>query len=734
MISLLESLEATPRPFLLAICRQRNIRVSSSARKAELVGLLHRQLPNPAQLKRVGQSLTASEQAILQALIIAGGSLAPRHLSPNERLESARQILLIRQQKSRPLSPVERLRLLGIIFPDKAGGRVYLPPEILALLRAVPGLAPAAVPLATAPPPQQGLISAIDATIHDLTALLAVVHKERPKLLHRVWLSPRYLKEWAACNVIPPAHPQARSALQTERRRFLHYLALQAHFLEPGQTLSLTPAAWAWLKADGLEQRQALWQAWLKPETALWQTFKLQGYRWLTVPARLIADVVACLPYLDDPTGLNTPLPHHLTPAQFAEVVTLLKPHLRDQVPFHLSDGVAELIKTIEALLLGPLLWLGAIARQPGQPEFYLSLTDQGRAWLGLKATPAIPAAKPYQLTGQYQPNLLDSTLTLTPSGFPPQPYHQLLARQLGEGAGSDEGQTITATSFITALHQGWPAPGLISDLAQMIGRPLAQPEKALLHSWAEKSAVAVIRYLPVLETTDPELITRLAQTKRGRDHVVRTLSSRTVVIDGTRVEQLTRRLTEQEGVPPQVQMPTPVERATGPTATAQLYLTWRVYQALGDYLELPTPAASPLYPNLAQELDPINLAAIETSVAQTVANLQDALIGRVAYPAWPEAGLPVAESQAVIEQALVSGAWLTLEYFALSTETITRRTVEPYRLEWRGDIAYLVGFCQRAQAERVFRLDRVRRMELKDDEGKIGSILPVQLLPEKIG
>ncbi|MFC1975318.1 WYL domain-containing protein [Chloroflexota bacterium] len=35
-------------------------------------------------------------------------------------------------------------------------------------------------------------------------------------------------------------------------------------------------------------------------------------------------------------------------------------------------------------------------------------------------------------------------------------------------------------------------------------------------------------------------------------------------------------------------------------------------------------------------------------------------------------------------------------------------RQVEPYRLEWRSDTPYLVGFCHLAQAERVFRVDRI--------------------------
>jgi hypothetical protein len=278
------------------------------------------------------------------------------------------------------------------------------------------------------------------------------------------------------------------------------------------------------------------------------------------------------------------------------------------------------------------------------------------------------------------------------------------------------------------------------------------------------------IRTVPILETTDPAILSRLAATKRGRRLMGRSLSTRTVIVDGRRLDQLIRRLTEQEGMPPQIAQQNepadPIVASTGkpvkqlPTNhAAHLWQAARVYQMLGRYINLPSRFPADLFEALTNQVDPIAKAAAEAAVDQVVEALEAALTGRVAYPPWPEEGLPIEQSLSVIEQALAESALIEIDYYALSTETITRRTVEPYRVEWwhkknkriqpsagathspagidieshaqgislagsdqvaaspehrvSRETPYLVGFCHRAQAERLFRLDRIRRIAL---------------------
>lgn len=64
--------------------------------------------------------------------------------------------------------------------------------------------------------------------VRDMAVLLALLHREEPVPLHNRWLPFRLLVAWGRLCSLPPATAQARSELQTGRRRFLHYLAVRA--------------------------------------------------------------------------------------------------------------------------------------------------------------------------------------------------------------------------------------------------------------------------------------------------------------------------------------------------------------------------------------------------------------------------------------------------------------------------------------------------------------------------
>jgi proteasome accessory factor C len=110
----------------------------------------------------------------------------------------------------------------------------------------------------------------------------------------------------------------------------------------------------------------------------------------------------------------------------------------------------------------------------------------------------------------------------------------------------------------------------------------------------------------------------------------------------------------------------------------------------------------------LVEQLAPVDMAAAEVAAEQTVAAVQQALDGYTPFPIWLEDTMPEAESLAVIEAALAEGCNLELDYYAAGSGTRTQRVVEPYRLEWRSETPYLVGFCHHAQAERTFRIERL--------------------------
>lgn len=65
---------------------------------------------------------------------------------------------------------------------------------------------------------------------------------------------------------------------------------------------------------------------------------------------------------------------------------------------------------------------------------------------------------------------------------------------------------------------------------------------------------------------------------------------------------------------------------------------------------------------------------------------------------------------------AVDDGLQIELEYYAYGRDELTERRVEPARVFSDGGQWYLSGWCHRAGAERVFRVDRIRSVVVTDD------------------
>lgn len=804
MTTLVEALQATSWHFLITIGRRRRLKLDSNLPKAALIDILNRTLVQPDNLRPALAGLSAPARQLLVDLQLAGGRVARRHLAASSgRLRLAREIIqTLRQQVHAPesaarsaqaaFSPLEEVTLLGLVFLQPATDDLFIPAELLPLLPAPPALPPP-IPARQARP-----IAPVDLVCHDLAYLFGLLQRDDVVPRHGRWLPPNLLLAWGRGCLGPVVHPQARGELQTGRRRFLHYLAENAGWLNyqlimnnthralreqtgkksdqvsrstphaprspllaPRSPLTPTPTAWLWLNASAQERRQALWQSWLSPDPARWRAFRLPGSTWLSRPEALLVVIHDYLPRLDP-----------ADPAQFARLLLAQQPELLDLLPANLLQPAELLAETIVQILTGPLVWLGVLVKDEGreagmedeqvcnhriQPSA-LRLHPFALAWLTGQSEPADPPPPPakFSINANFAPDPFQSTLTLTLGDGLPDPADLVVAIEITEseqgeneqGSGGAGGQgrnplctsaplpnlpvdvqfcyQITAASFIKALQRGWSPPALLDALNRLAGRPLTGQETALLRAWAEAAGQMTIHPAVILETADPDIISRLASTRRGRALIHRTLSPRAVIVDPARLDLLVQRLTEQEGVPPSPPLNPPQRggrEAWRGGITAHLWLTLRVYQELGQHIRLPVRIPQSVIDQLSPHLTPTDLAAADVVAEQILAALEQAIAGRAAFPPWSGEGLPVEESVPLIETALRDGLYLELDYYSAGRDELTHRLVEPYRLEWRGRAGakvdhrsgtpYLVGFCQRAQAERVFRVDRIRSIAL---------------------
>jgi predicted DNA-binding transcriptional regulator YafY len=82
--------------------------------------------------------------------------------------------------------------------------------------------------------------------------------------------------------------------------------------------------------------------------------------------------------------------------------------------------------------------------------------------------------------------------------------------------------------------------------------------------------------------------------------------------------------------------------------------------------------------------------------------------------------GLEEAVGLEAIREAVLRGRRVHIVYQARSTEETTERTVDPWAVFLASGRWYLAGWCHRVRDERVFRVDRMKSVELLDEEARV--------------
>jgi proteasome accessory factor C len=107
---------------------------------------------------------------------------------------------------------------------------------------------------------------------------------------------------------------------------------------------------------------------------------------------------------------------------------------------------------------------------------------------------------------------------------------------------------------------------------------------------------------------------------------------------------------------------------------------------------------------------------AVRRAVAKIEAAAGQAQPAGVAVGLGVREGETTARSRRVVQGALTAGRALKMTYYTASKDQITERTVDPMRMlivEGRG---YLEAWCRRAEAVRLFRLDRIDEVMQLDE------------------
>ena len=622
-----------------------------------------------------------------------------------------------------PQSATERLVYRGLIFAVTLGRArhsyrvLVLPDEFHEPVMAHLSLTlPAAldVPRSFAPSP----------LCLDLLTLVGYLQREDVRPIWGRWLPPTSLRTLNQLLVQPEDLRDVRSERRARRIPFLHYLAKAAGLIAPtADLLKPTPVVQSWLERPSAERVRTLWNAWresTESNEALWVTFQLPTG---SAPApvdrfRRLCRALACFP-----VGCALSVEDWLIALDEMDPFLLRPTPVYDDWAALSADEQAKWRDTVGAdlndLFTGPLTWFGVFASlKDASLTPKLVLTPLGAALLGRDDGEWSEDPPPESLHVVPRPQETDEELAVLCAAPPGLPWTARFSLEalVSPLPGAPVHYRLTRASVLRALQRGHSVEGIMALLETLSDEPLPLPIFALLDEWGAAYGEVTIRPVTLLQVRDPALLRRLAAVRRLRTHFGETLSDRAVCVDSSRLPQLLRAL-ERRGLMPCVEaglaaVPVSAQGDLAPAERAFIVAALELYAALGESLADAPPVPYALLERWGQSLTAAERDAAKRAVRAVLDGLRRAGHPAVRRPHLPTPTGPLLER---LETAIAGGEMVTIIYYTASRDHTSTRRITPLRLEWRGETAYCVAHCHLRGAERVFRVDRIGEIVMRD-------------------
>ncbi len=263
-----------------------------------------------------------------------------------------------------------------------------------------------------------------------------------------------------------------------------------------------------------------------------------------------------------------------------------------------------------------------------------------------------------------------------------------------------------TPYSIAKAAQRGYSLTLMESVLTRLTNEPLSDQQQNDLVSWYKRHDTYQIRPANLLSVKKPEQLDEIMSQQRWRPHIGERLSPRHAMVTSGLVLLLSRRL-KLDGYPlhaPFLQSAS--EDADHAVDAATCWLALEVLQGLGKIIELPFSVSAEAHYQLETHLSSSQQADLTLKASQVLAGVKQAIRGRDAY-FLPE-NAPDPALAAAIETTIAQEGTIEIAYQALGEASPRLRQVEPHWLERRETGIYLHGYCYLAEANRIFRLDRI--------------------------
>lgn len=286
-------------------------------------------------------------------------------------------------------------------------------------------------------------------------------------------------------------------------------------------------------------------------------------------------------------------------------------------------------------------------------------------------------------------------------------PYLWFHLNQLGEW---QPGQPLYCSplTIAQAVGKGYGLGMVRTLLRRATGQPLPEVAESVLAEWFGRVGEVQLRPVYLLTTRQADQLARILQNRRLRKHIQEVIGPRQAIARATITPSLQRWLTQQ-GVLLHTTKPL---GAIDPYRTGQkpapdhTWLALRVLSGIGELVPLPVPV-----PQVNETLASLALAEEQVSeleglAQQIVEGMRQAIRGRDAFFPATEPTDTLLFTQ--LQMAITDGYDVEISYQSLVDKQPYPRRVSPLWLEEKGELLYLHAYCHLAEAERIFRLDRI--------------------------
>lgn len=512
----------------------------------------------------------------------------------------------------------------------------------------------------------------------------------------------------------------ARTELGTERVRWIHFLAEAGGLVaRTGNLLKPTARFGLWLNAAPRQRLQTVFDAafplhFSDSHWNLWRAYRLPGYRFKSAGV-LVEPLMALLRELPPQTSFR--------PTSLLKLLAL--PTFDDDDP---QEQPGELVRALLTLLVG------FDAVRPGRNTF--ELTAQGSALLHHKPLKRQARIRKTRPIWQKPRGASDAPILIEADSLPLPVLYELVQFAEPEMVRRKQPHDETASARTRQyrldaplIHRALDHGVTLAAIRDFLGALTAAPLPLRVSQWLDANTrhygQVMLQRATLLTVKDPAHLTELARSGQIRECFQQTLSSRAVIVKPTRVQNLVRRL-KWRGEQPRLDAALRLQTLPGtapkqfdnPTL-AQLYLSAQLVHHLAEVIPAQYRPAYSVLLDLKKQLAGRDVEAVTALVEQFCAEAERKQKSR-AHRSLPEAierdfasaAANVTSNLSQIQITLAHSAPLQMTYYSPYTDETTTRVVEPLRVEYRDEAAYLIGYCRLDRAERTFRVDRILEIE----------------------